>query len=168
MCSRYSIAMKEIFPTDPAPIVIGDASIQAKFGFARWDGKGVMLNARSETLQTVSTFKHRVQIGRCVIPASEYYEWKNKIKHAIKSTDGAPLSMAGLWRDDPENNGREFVIITKNTFGSIADIHGRMPVLLRPKEHEAWLNGTLSPTLLPTLEYECYAEAVVGPQLTLF
>ena len=61
----------------------------------------------------------------------------------MKDTDGNFLFMAGLYRETED--GREFVIITKDSFGDITDIHDRMPVILRADQIESWLNGNLSP-----------------------
>jgi len=140
----------EVFPTDVAPVIIGagDAAVSfenLRWGFKKWDGKGVIINARSETVETKGMFKHLLAVGRCVVPAGEYYEWKaegkKKVKHFIKDAAGHILFMAGLYRDTPD--GREFVILTKEAVGGAEKIHDRMPVLLRANQMEDWLGGTL-------------------------
>ena len=181
---HYEAGRQETAPTDLAPIVLSNGRelefVHAKFGFKRWDGKGVIINARSETIQEKSMFRNQ---KRCVVPASEYYEWKlpeegqkKKIKHQIKDKQGNLLFMAGLWRDGEEK--REFVIITKNPVGEVADkdIHDRMPVMLRTDQIEPWLSGSLPIEALASLDYDCVAEPTNEPdeqgsgseQLTMF
>jgi putative SOS response-associated peptidase YedK len=165
----------EVFPTNHAPVVTsnGDelAFEYAQFGFTKWDGKGVIINARSETIQEKSMFKTHITSGRCVIPAWEYYEWKNtgreKNKYLIKDQDGNLLFFAGLYREAAE--GREFVVITKDACGDVTGIHDRMPVVLRADQIESWLNGKLAPYNIMKMDFN----ALVVPcdeyvQISLF
>ena len=158
---------QEVFPTNRAPIVTSNnvelTFEMGQFGFEKWDGKGVIINARAETAHEKSMFKKHITNRRCVVPASGYYEWKppdegqrKKIKHLIKDKGGNLLFMAGLWREGKD--GREFVVITKDPVGDIADIHDRMPVMLRTDQLEAWLSGAMSIEALASLEYECFGE----------
>jgi len=150
----------EVFPTDTAPVITqndtGIAFESAKWGFKRFDGKGVIINARSETIRTKSTFSKHLETGRCVVPAGEFFEWEKtdsgKIKHYAKDRDGNLLFMAGLYRD--HNNEREFVIITKEASGEIAKIHDRMPVILRTEQLEDWLSGRITPEDLEKMEID--------------
>lgn len=159
----YQARPGEVRPTDKAPIVAmysdGAAFENAKFGFKKWDGKGVIINARTDTLQKPNNMFSRIKnIGRCVVPAKEYYEWKEpdeakkkKVKHFIKDSDGNLLFFAGLYKDSDE--GREFVIITKQSFGEVEAVHDRMPVILRVNQLEAWLTGELSPEDVTQLDF---------------
>ena len=158
---NYEVTQQqEVFPTNHAPIVTSNGDELAfelgQFGFEKWDGKGVIINARSETIRERTMFKHLAGRGRCVVPASGYFEWKDegkKIKHLIKDKQGNLLFMAGLYRDGMD--GREFVVITKEPTGQIRDIHDRMPVMLRTDQLEAWLSGDMPIETLEHLEYEC-------------
>ena len=144
---EYTVTRTEIAPTDKSPIITSNdeeiAFELGKFGFEKWDGKGVIINARSETILEKSMFKKHITNGRCVVPASGYYEWKlskegknKKIKHMIKDKASNLLFMAGLWREGKD--GREFVVITKDPVGIVTEIHDRMPVILRVDQIEAW------------------------------
>ena len=193
---HYESRPGEVRPMDQAPIIAmnkdGASFERARFGFRKWDGKGVIINARSDTLQRPGNLFARIQsIGRCVVPASEYYEWKNpsenddtnaklgkkakKTKHFIKDREGNILFFAGLYQDTDE--GRAFVIITKDAFGDVSDIHDRMPVILRASQLELWLNGTLTPEDVANMDFNadvapCDTETVGkqddGEQLRLF
>ncbi|MCL2528647.1 MAG: SOS response-associated peptidase [Defluviitaleaceae bacterium] len=162
---------QEVAPADRGPVIICNGETlafeHAAFGFERWDGKGVIINARAETVKEKAMFKNHIHTGRCVVPASGYFEWKGaenkkkKAKHLIKDKHGNLLFMAGLYRDG--SAGREFVIITKNPVGDVAQVHDRMPVILRVDQIELWLSGEMPIDGLATLDYECIAEACESP-----
>lgn len=167
---NYEASPGEVRPTDKSPIIAmnsdGISFESAKFGFKKWDGKGVIINARSDTLQKPNNMFSKIKnIGRCVVPAKEYYEWKEqngddnaklktkkkKIKHFIKDKAGNLLFFAGLYQDTHE--GREFVIITKDAHGDVTDIHDRMPVILLVNQLEHWLNGELTPDDITKMDF---------------
>jgi putative SOS response-associated peptidase YedK len=170
----YKETLREVAPTNYTPVVTGNGNELAFesgiFGFEKWDGKGVIINARAETVHEKSMFKKYTDKNRCVIPASGYYEWKSpgemqkeqkkKVKHLIKDKDGNLLFMAGLWRDGKD--GREFVIITKEPVGDVAKIHNRMPVLLKTDQLEEWLSGVMPIELLASFNYDCTATPYEG------
>ncbi|MCL2377873.1 MAG: SOS response-associated peptidase [Defluviitaleaceae bacterium] len=151
----------EVRPTNHAPVITclgnGTVSLQdMRWGFKKWDGKGgPVINARVETLTTKSMFAPLLKVGRMVVPANEYYEWKNigrdKIKYSIKDAGGNALFMAGLYREG--DDGREFVIITKDANEGIAEIHKRMPVILHANQIADWLTGKLSPDDIKNLDF---------------
>jgi putative SOS response-associated peptidase YedK len=154
----------EVRPTNLSPVLLKPGPQTAsdevsfenlKWGFRKWDGKGVIINARAETLQSKRQFAPLLKTGRCVVPASEYYEWnrqdKAKKKHFVKDAEGNILFMAGLYQDGAD--GREFVIITKDAYGDVTQIHNRMPVLLRAGQIEEWLNGKLTPEAIVRLDF---------------
>jgi len=167
----------EVSPTNHAPVIIGQGhgivSFQdLRWGFKKWDGKGSpIINARVETLATKNMFAPLLKAGRCVIPTGEYYEWKttgrDKVKHFIKDREGNLLFMAGLYRETED--GREFVIITKDAQADIGEIHDRMPVILRTDQIEDWLSGKLSPDYIVKQDFNASIAPCNGEleQLTL-
>jgi len=183
MCGRYSVLAAdglqatEVYPTDHAPVILRQGCEAASFeclhwGFKKWDGQGVIINARSETLQTTRMFSGLLATRRCVVPACEYYEWKKigreKVKYFITDREGQCFFMAGLYRDGEA--GREFVIITKDAFGEVAGIHARMPVILREEQMEQWLNGKLSSDDLVKMDLDMTAQPCENEnmQMSLF
>ena len=55
------------------------AARQMQWGFPRFQGKGLLINARVEAILDKKTFRDSVLHRRCVIPAHHFYEWcKNK------------------------------------------------------------------------------------------
>lgn len=149
----------EVYPTNSAPALVGTkhgiSFESVKWGFKKWKGTGVIINARCETIRLKSTFSKLIEAGRCVIPAGEFFEWekleKGKRKHFIKDENDNILFMAGLYRETEE--GREFVILTKKATGEMKKIHDRMPVILRVEQLEKWLSGEMLPDDLEKLEY---------------
>lgn len=154
----------EIFPSDIAPIYIkndnGTHPIFAKWGFPKWDGKGLIINARAETLTGKIMFKNLVSTGRCIVPASYYFEWKrdttdrkNNEKYIIEKLDSL-LYMAGLYNIVQRHDSKQlslfnandmgdiyYTIITKESNNSVLHIHDRMPLIFDKAEMTDWLNG---------------------------
>ena len=93
---------KEVFPSQNAPIITQERKlITSKWGFEKWDGKGIIINARSETLATSRFFSPHLNNGRCIIPAKAYFEWlkveKGKsVKYQFKPKEMDYLYIAGL------------------------------------------------------------------------
>jgi putative SOS response-associated peptidase YedK len=65
-----------------------------------------------------------------------------KIPHHIGMQDGSPFAMAGLWDvwKGPEGDvlSRSIIVTDANPF--MKKLHDRMPVILEPKDYEAWLD----------------------------
>ena len=132
----------EIYPTNLVPVwmpVNGQPEPEAAvWGFPGFSGKGVLINARAETVPDKKTFRACMEQRRCVIPASGFYEWdtgKNKIY--FRNPDAEVLYMAGLY----QQNGQEvrFVIVTTQANASMLDVHNRMPLLLQKEELKDWI-----------------------------
>jgi len=138
----------EIFPTDIVPVIANSKTNNAqpfamKWGFSKFDGSGVIINARSETAIEKPMFRQPMMERRCLIPASNYFEWQTngskKIKHAINDPDSSLLYMAGCYRWEKDAKLPVFVILTRDAAPGLAFIHNRMPVILPRKAREAWL-----------------------------
>jgi putative SOS response-associated peptidase YedK len=109
-----------------------------------------MINARAETVATMSAFRDAFKARRCIIPASGFYEWQKtgdaKQPYAIVP-EGEPLfAFASLWenwRDRAAGESAEWIrtctIITGEPNDLVAPIHNRMPVILRREAWPQWL-----------------------------
>lgn len=141
----------EIFPTDIVPVLTWeDQQPQAglfTWGFPGWQGKGVVINARSETVTEKSMFRQAFFERRCIIPATGFYEWKaaagsrKKDKYLLRLRDSPMLYMAGIYTIY-EQKGVQlpgFVILTTTANSSMQPIHDRMPVIVEPHEQADWL-----------------------------
>jgi putative SOS response-associated peptidase YedK len=106
-----------------------------------------MINARAETLTEKPAFKRLISSKRCIIPCSGFYEWKKdgsvKQPMRILMKDDSIFSLAGLydtWIDPEGKKVSTCTIITTEPNRLMADIHDRMPVILRPQDEADWLN----------------------------
>lgn len=153
----------EIFPSNIAPIYIkNDANMRpifAKWGFPKWDKKGIVINARIESLENKQMFKSLVGLNRCIVPASAYFEWKidnsnSKIKNKyIFNKPDTLLYMAGLYRVVQNHENKQlslftenpmdiyYTIITKQANFSVSQIHTRMPLIFDKHEMYDYLEG---------------------------
>src|SRR5450756_1895017 len=66
---RASMKTGEIFPTNVAPILVADQQITRAnlmtWGFPRWQGSGVVINARAETIAEKQMFRTSIANRRC-------------------------------------------------------------------------------------------------------
>jgi putative SOS response-associated peptidase YedK len=106
-----------------------------------------MINARAETLAEKPAFKSALMRRRCLIPADGFYEWKGKGKAKqpmrVHTRSGEMFAFAGLWEEWNAPDGsplRTCTIITTNPNHFMADIHDRMPAILRREDEDAWLD----------------------------
>jgi len=133
----------EIFPTNIAPILTSNGAKAMKWGFAKWDGKGVVINSRSEGLLESKMFRKPALESRCLVPATHYFEWegegKSKIKQRIKVPGKKMMYMAGIFRREQGELHPVFSIITRDAATQIRHIHDRMPVILDEVSAKQWL-----------------------------
>lgn len=120
----------------------------------RGGGSGVVINARSETVEEKAMFRRSFEERRCVVPAAGFFEWKRdadlaagrgrekKVKYLFRQAPGRPLYMAGLIGEFAGE--RRFVILTTAANASMEEVHDRMPVLLLPEQVEPWLTDLRS------------------------
>jgi putative SOS response-associated peptidase YedK len=125
-------------------------------------------NARSESVPDKPAFARAFAKRRCLIPADGWYEWQRetgpdgkprKQPFLMVPQDGHSLALAGLyefWR--PKGAGAEVPILLSVTVlttaaqGELAEIHDRMPLVLRRQDWQRWLDPTVaapSELLLP-------------------
>lgn len=120
------------------------------------------INARSETVATTASFQEPFRSQRCLIPADGFYEWqrngKTRQPYCFELNDGELFAFASLW-DRWMSPQREIIesctILTTTSNSLLADIHDRMPVILKPDDYDLWLDpafkdaGSLSEMLRP-------------------
>jgi putative SOS response-associated peptidase YedK len=108
------------------------------------------INARAETIDETPAFRYAFLKRRCLIPADGFYEWRKtrpqKVPFHIALKDESPFCFAGVWEVwlNPETQEwlRSCSIITTEANELIAQIHDRMPVILREADFSAWLGDT--------------------------
>ena len=154
----------DIRPTEEAPVIMardGKPGYEVMhWGFPGFNGKGILINARAETVEEKKTFQHGIRFNRCVIPASGFYEWdaaKDKVMFS-RETDEL-LLFAGFFDRFDEN--RRFIIITTEANESVRGVHDRMPLLVSYERLEEWLltdqfRKMLTETMPPLEAYREY------------
>ncbi len=96
--------------------------------------------------RTKPAFREAFQRRRCLLPLDGFYEWKKtatgKQPYAIALADRRLMAMAGLretWRSPAGERIRSFTIITTRPNELCAELHDRMPVVLKPDVWPLWL-----------------------------
>jgi putative SOS response-associated peptidase YedK len=155
MCSRYTYTKDEaklrlrdliqvfgvvpranLRPTDLGPVILpehdGFVCRELRWGWGvPWD-KSPLINAKSETLVSLTTFKPHLD-QRCLLLADGFYE-KGIL---FRQTGGGGFCLAGLWRE--EAGVKKYTMLTTSPNESVAKHHDRMPFILRPEQYDAWL-----------------------------
>jgi putative SOS response-associated peptidase YedK len=151
---RWNIA-----PTQKVPVVRQDRKEPKRsFALFRWGlipywAKDASIgfktiNAMSETAAEKPAFREAMRLRRCLIPANGFYEWptvgsKEKQPYSFGMTDDSVFAFAGLWERWRDPAG-EFVetctTLTTKPNVLVADVHDRMPAILKPHDYELWLD----------------------------
>ncbi|MEO0801867.1 MAG: SOS response-associated peptidase [Cyanobacteria bacterium J06642_2] len=152
---RYNIA-----PSQPVAVVRASNRKERELAIVQWGlipswTKDVskwkpLINARAETAAEKPSFRTAFRRRRCLIPASGFYEWQ-KVEggkqpffiHQQGENDDLPLfAFAGLWERWQGANGDELescTILTTTANAAMKPIHNRMPIILVPRDYDAWL-----------------------------
>jgi len=106
-----------------------------------------IINARAETLEERHSFAESFLRRRCLIPADGFYEWKKRGKERLpyyfQLKDEEVFAFAGIW-DTWRGSGVKVTscaIVTTTPNEILSSIHDRMPVMLQPESHDAWLDS---------------------------
>jgi len=104
------------------------------------------INAKAEGIENKPAFRKAFERRRCLVPVDNFYEWKKtatgKQPYAIALADRGIIALAGLWENWHSPAGewvRSFAIITTRPNELCAELHNRMPVVLKPQAWPAWL-----------------------------
>jgi len=172
--------LHNIAPTWYVPVVRHAASggleaVMMRWGLVpRWVRKiteGAKLhNARCETLAEKRTFRGPFAKRRCLLPLDSFFVWyeheKQKVPYRISLTGGRPFACAGLWErwtapgheESAEGGMLSCTLVTTATMSALAHLDSRMPVILDPADHAAWLDLGASAVDLDVLLRPCPAE----------
>jgi putative SOS response-associated peptidase YedK len=150
---RYNIA-----PTQQVPVVRQHSKEPVRqLSYLRWGlipnwakdpsiATGT-INAKSETAAEKPAFRDPLKFRRCLIPADGFYEWMKtgaaKQPFCFEVNDGELFAFAGLWDGWKDSSGswiKTCSILTTTPNTVTATVHDRMPVILRPDDHDLWLD----------------------------
>lgn len=151
---RFNIA-----PTQTVPVVCLDETGNRVFTFARWglipswvkDPEDLQhpINAKVETAAIKPMFRHAFRKSRVLVPADAFYEWvprNGKQPYLIRLREDEPMGMGGLlehWQG-PEGDVTTITILTTDANSLMAEIHSRMPVIIRPEDYADWVDTNLT------------------------
>jgi putative SOS response-associated peptidase YedK len=146
-------------------LVVKDAA-----ALARWGMRGRFVNLRAETV--LAKFRSS---GRCLVPASGFYEWrraeKSRQPYLLRRRDGKLMALAGLWDrwrpapGDPRHAEaiESCTILTTPANELVARLHDRMPLVLDPVDYDLWLDPAVrDPERLAALLRPFPAEEMVA------
>ena len=120
----------------------GKIAVKAlKWGLSAPSSKGLLINARSETVFTKPFFRSDFENRRCLIPAHGFYEWDaEKKKILFKRYDGAMFFLGGIFRRLETDD--KCLILTRSARPPVSAVHDREPIMLEIKQARAWLTDT--------------------------
>ena len=106
-----------------------------------------IINARSETVDKLFSFKKSFYERRCVILADGFFEWERssttKTPYRFVLKNKKIFGFAGLWSvsfDELNQKVYTTAIITTKANSLMMDIHDRMPVILNEDQVKIWLD----------------------------
>jgi len=155
----FNLASGNVRPSNPSLVIAGHrgrphAGIM-QWGLPRYDGKGLVINTRSETALDKQMFRENTLQRRCVIPARAFYEWDHqKQMVTFMLPEQEIIWMAGIF--DAEYR---YSVLTTAANESVSRFHDRMPVLLSGDDLEPWLfdNSAFQALMekkMPALEHQ--------------
>lgn len=119
------------------------------------DSRPPVINARVEKVATGAFWREAWKVGRALVPADGWYEWKpnpanpkHKQPYYFHLKGGGPLFFPAIGhlprhgREVQEGDG--FATITMASDGGMTEIHHRRPVVLGPDEAKTWLDPELA------------------------
>lgn len=144
-----AIKTGEVFPSERAAVVAQHQN-GAQADMMNWGypvGGRLLINARSETIAEKPLFSKSLIGGRCLVPCTGFFEWKDEGKHKQKYLiypEGEKFFyLAGLYSRffDKGISGKHFVIITAPANEVMKQIHPRMPLIVPRKASGLWLGS---------------------------
>lgn len=148
------VAVGEVTPASPvAALALGKTGAEGAFpmlwGYHRPEGKGLLINTRSETALQKPMFRDSMLHRRCLLPLSWYFEWerrdRQKIKYAIRPRGAGLLYLAGIYRFEEGQPLPVCSVLTQDAAPEIAFIHPRMPVIFSEENRKDWLRRDADP-----------------------
>jgi putative SOS response-associated peptidase YedK len=149
---RYNLA-----PAERIKFIFSNANERRQAGSARWGlvphwsktgtTEVPLFNARRETVLQKPAFRDAFVRGRCLVPASGWYEWKRdedgKRPYHLRLETGEPFAFAGLfdvWRGEEGERLVSCTVLTTAASKELSWLHERMPVIMDYDHYDRWLD----------------------------
>lgn len=133
---RYNVT-----PGTPVLVLANSRRDETSAGLIVWglrSAKGLLINARAETLRERPSFRPLLDTGRAVVPMNGYYEWHHSTRQPYYIQAETPLFALALFRR--QDRTAELVIVTRPASAEVREIHDRMPALASKAQAETWLS----------------------------
>lgn len=105
--------------------------------------KRPLINARSETMREKPSFRNLVDGNRALVPITGFYEWLRKGNtrqpYYFHPSDNTAMLVAGLYQENAKGE-REITLLTTAANDTMAAVHHRMPVIIKPEDAITWLS----------------------------
>lgn len=145
-----SNAPEEIYPGYPGLVVAGGELRSMAWGFpfkpkdAKPESKPRPINnARADKLDSFM-WRYSFLERRCLIPVTSFAEAEGEKGAMTRTWFALPeqpiFAVAGIWRDTAEWGPAYSMIMTEACI-HVADVHDRMPVILRREDWADWIDG---------------------------
>lgn len=140
---KYNVQIKigDIFPSNLAPIIRANTMERAldvmQWGYHNPFKKGLIINARSETVMEKRMFRDDFETRRCLIPTAGFYEWDKQINQFLFNSNQV-LYLGGIYK--PFEGKNKYVILTKGSNQTVSEVHDRMPVIISAGMLDHWLH----------------------------
>ena len=141
----------DVYPGYPGLVVAAGELRSMTWGFplALKGAKGQPLkpkpvnNTRADKLDSFM-WRYSFAERRCLIPVTQFAEAEGergaKTRTWFSLPDQDVFACAGIWRDTPEWGPAYSMVMTEACI-HVADVHDRMPVILRRDDWSDWLDG---------------------------
>jgi putative SOS response-associated peptidase YedK len=143
---------EEVYPGYPGAVVAEGQVRQMTWGFPLvMKGKSgqplkpkPVNNARTDKLDSFF-WRYSFEERRCLIPVSAWAEAQgakgSKTRTWLSLPDHELFACAGVWRSTDEW-GDCYSMVMTDSAGPAAEVHSRMPVLLKPQDYAGWISGS--------------------------
>jgi len=117
------------------------------------------INARAETVTEKISFRSSFEKRRCLVPADGFYEWKKvgkktRVPYRFVLSDESIFSFAGIWEEYENESGivqHTFLILTTHPNNLVAEVHDRMPAIIKKEDEKKWMDKYSSESELLSL-----------------
>lgn len=130
----------------------GIIATRSTWGIRRSDG-GLLINIRSETAGEKPHFRRMLERGRCIVPASGFFEWAQRSTrqpYYVFAEDSPLIAFAAVCTSDTDPSSgmpmTRCAILTRAANERIAALHHREPVVVPFALLDHWLNPDITGT----------------------
>ena len=138
----YKQSGQDVFPSDSSVVIHADGSRLSAgdmlWGYNNPYRKGLIINARAETVRDKNLFADSIMNRRCIIPASGFYEWdRYKARFRFSDPENELILLAGIYHE--EHGKYHYTILTAQANESMQPVHDRMPLMIGRDEINTWI-----------------------------